>query len=245
MKMFFKSSAAVILLGAITMAGPATAQKKDKKQPAAATSAPATSTGRVFATAGLEQAVLATNAYRGAAEQIKVTYKTQLDARDSRGRVLQSELQAMKVNLEELSKKPGATEKSLQPQIAAFQEKNTAAQRELGQMSQQVELALAYVREQISLSEDAAVRNAMRKSGVDVLINPEAIIFATNPSIDLTRQIVDEYNLVVGNIQITPPTGYQPGQLLQARAQQEAAAAQAAQGAPATAPKPAAQPDGR
>jgi Skp family chaperone for outer membrane proteins len=240
MTMTLKATSAALVIGALAMSAPAMAQKKDKNAPPVA--APVANKAQVFATAGLDEAAAATNAFRTAGDQIKVSYKAQIDARDSRGRVLQAELQSMKIALEEASKKPGASEKTLQPQIQAFQEKQASAEREINQLSQQINLAVAYVREQISMSEDVAVRNAMRKRGVDVLINPEVIIFATNPAVDITRSIVDEYNLVVGPVQIIPPAGYQPGQLLQARAQQQAAAAPA----PAqTGPAPAVAPDGR
>jgi Skp family chaperone for outer membrane proteins len=222
--------------------------QKDKDKKAAAVAAPA-SGGRVFATADLDAALALTNAYKTAMEQMRVTYKPQIDARDSRAKVLQAELQSMGVALQEASKKPGATEKTLEPQIRAYQQKEAAAQQEIAQLSQPIDLALAYVREQIAVNENTAVRNAMSKQGIDVLIKPEAVLYITSSTADLSRKIVDEYNALVSNVQIVPPQGYRPGQIAAQLAQQAQGAAAQPGAAPATTPAPTPRPqqpeDGR
>ncbi len=186
-----------------------------------------------IATADLERAQLATKAFQAASAQIRTSYAAQITAAESRSKVLQAELQAMGIALQEAGKKPGATQKSLEPQVTAFQQKQAAAQKEIDTLSESFNLAAAYVREQISLREDEAVRNAMKKAKVEAIFSPQAFI-AAGPSIDMTQKITDEYNLLVPAVQAIPPAGYRPGQLIQQAAQARQAA-----------PTPAAQPQSR
>jgi Skp family chaperone for outer membrane proteins len=190
------------------------------------------------ATANLRGAMASSNAYRVAVEQMQVTYKPQIDARNARQQALQTELQALAATYEAEAKKPGANEKSVMPSAQAFQKRQGEAQNEIAQLSQQIDLALAYVDDQISLKMDAAVKAAMDKKKVDLLVNPEAVI-ARAGTVDISRAIIDEINVLVPSVQIVPPAGYQPGQLV---AEQQRAAAAAAQ--PAVTP-PAAQPTSR
>jgi Skp family chaperone for outer membrane proteins len=178
-----------------------------------------------IATANVRGAVVNTNAHRTAVEQMKVTYKPQIDARTAREQALQAELQVLAAAYEAEAKKPGATEKSVTPSGQAFQKRQSEAQAELAQLSQQIELALVYVEDQINLKIDSAVKTAMDKKKVDLLLNPEAVI-ARAGTVDITKAIVDELNVLVPSVQIVPPAGYQPGQLV---AEQQRAAAGAAQ----------------
>ncbi len=253
----------------LMLSGTAFAQEKDKKKDkkdkkaetaqvvAAPSAAPSGSRAKGgaqgIATANQEVAMLRTNAYKVAMEQMQVTYKAQIDARDSRARVLNAELQAMALKFQEDTKKPAnqANPKLLEPAYIALQKKEEAAKQEIGGLSQQIDIALAYVEEQMSLKESDVIRSAMRKKGIDLLIAPNVIIAREN-TVDITQALTDEYNLMVPSVQIVPPAGYQPGQLI-AQAQQAArTAAQAQAGTPAapavggvTPPPPVAQPDGR
>jgi Skp family chaperone for outer membrane proteins len=128
------------------------------------------------ATANLRGAMANTNAYQVAVQQMQVTYKPQIDARNARQQALQVELQALAAAYETEAKKPGANEKSVTPSAQAFQKRQGEAQSEIAQLSQQIDLALAYVDDQISLKIDPAVKAAMDKKKVDLLVNPEAVI---------------------------------------------------------------------
>jgi Skp family chaperone for outer membrane proteins len=185
-----------------------------------------------IATANVRGAVVNTNAHRTAVEQMKVTYKPQIDARTAREQTLQAELQVLAAAYEAEAKKPGATEKSVTPTGQAFQKRQGEAQAELAQMSQQIELALVYVEDQINLKIDGAVKTAMDKKKVDLLVNPDAVI-ARAGTVDITKAIVDELNVLVPSVQIVPPAGYQPGQLVAAQQRAAAGAAQPQTPAPA------------
>jgi Skp family chaperone for outer membrane proteins len=197
-----------------------------------------------IATANLRGAIANCNAYRTALSQIQVTYKAQIDARDSRQKVLQAELNALAVAYEAEAKKPGANEKTVAPSAKAFQDKQAAAQAEIGKLSQQIELSLAYVEDQISLKIDDAVKGAMETSKVDLLLTPEAVI-ARAGTTDISRAVIDQLNTLVPSVQIVPPANYQPGQLVNQQQNARAAAAQqtgAAPAAPVTVPGKAAAP---
>ena len=78
----------------------------------------------------------------------------------------------------------------------------------------------------------------MTAKKVDLLLNPDAVLAREN-NVDITDAVVVELNKILPSVTITPPAGYQPGQLVQQRNQQlidAARAAQPAAGAPATAP---------
>jgi Skp family chaperone for outer membrane proteins len=264
-KIFTKSALlSAAMATSLIISGAAIAQDKDKKKDkkgettqVVPVSAPTPAKGgksagaQGIATANQEVAMLRTNAYRVAMEQMAVTYKAQIDARDGRARTLNAELQAMGLKIEEDSKKPAnqANPKLLEPAVKAFQSKQQAAQAEVQQLSGQIDLALAYVEEQLSLKESEAIRAAMRKNKIDMLIAPNVIIAREN-TVDITAALTDEYNVLVPQVQIVPPAGYRPGALI-AQAEQAARAAAGAQtpAAPTApvvgTPPPAAQPDGR
>ena len=79
----------------------------------------------------------------------------------------------------------------------------------------------------------------MTAKKIDLLLNPDAVLAREN-NVDITDAVIAEINRILPNVSITPPAGYQPGQLVQQRNQQIMDQARAAQGAA----QPAAQPAG-
>ena len=115
-----------------------------------------------------------------------------------------------------------------------MQDKRQAAQDELGKIGEPVELALAYVEDQISVRMNEAIKAAMTAKKVDLLLQPDAVLAREN-NVDVTDAVVAELNKILPSVTITPPAGYKPGQLVQQRNQQLMDAARAAQpGAAAT-----------
>lgn len=157
------------------------------------------------------QQVLGTSAAAKLADQqMRVTYKAQYDQVESRSRVLQAELNAMIVKFQ-ADQKANPNNPALQTQAKAIQDKQRAAQEELGRMSDPIERVNAYVLEQIDAKLDAAVTAAMAKKKVALLLQRGAVIKNT-PGTDLTQDIVNELNTLVPNVSITPPANWQPGQ---------------------------------
>lgn len=166
---------------------------------------------RSVAVADLEAALRQSNAYTVANTQMQTTYKPQIDALNARTTALTAELQPLVAAYNAARSAPNATAQSVQPSATALQAKQQAAEQELARLAQPLQLARAYVIEQIGTQLDAAVRAAMRARNVDLVIQPGAAV-AFQPAADITTAVVTEINRLVPNVQIVPPQGWQPGQ---------------------------------
>lgn len=189
------------------------------------------------AVANLDQAVERSNAYVLAVNQIKTTYKPQIDAFDARSRALNAEIQPLAAAFETARKAPNANQAALQTQYAQIQTKQQNAQRELQTMYMPIGRAQAYAEEQVVTKLDGALKAAMRAKNVALVLAPQATV-SYQPTVDITNDIITELNRVVQTVSITPPANWQPG------GQQAGAAAPAAPGQPAQPPR-APQPQGR
>ncbi len=203
--------------------------------------APSIATAQSVAYSDYDMMIAGTNAYKAADAQIRTSFKAQLDAIDSRSRVLDAELNAMKVRFE-ADYKANPKNPALPQQLQAIREKEAAAKDEIQRMSVPVLRAYAFVEEQIAAKLPTAVTQAMGKKRVSLLVRREAILQNT-PGTDLTPDIIAEVNVLVPSVSITPPANWQPGQT---QAQGARPAVTPAPGvAPAPAPAPAVKPKGR
>jgi Skp family chaperone for outer membrane proteins len=156
------------------------------------------------------QAVLAqSQAWKTAQSQIQTTYKAQIDAFESRSKVLQAELNAMAVRFE-ADQKANPNNPSLPGQAKAIQDKQAAAQQELGRLSDGFERARAYALEQIDTKLDQAFTQAMTKKRIQLVIQRQAVLKPA-PGTDLTPDILAELNALIPAVGIVPPAGWQPG----------------------------------
>lgn len=197
-----------------------------------------------IAVADVRVAAAKSAAFTTAMQQIEVTYKAQIDARDSRAQTLQAELNLLVAKYNEETRKPTPNQAAVQAAAKAVQDKRTAANAEVGQLSQQVDLAVAYVEDQISVRMNEAIRAAMKRLKIDLLLNPEGVV-ARETNVDITDAVVADLNAILPNVGIVPPANYQPGQLVQQKNQEMVNAARAAQGTTPATPPPAAQPQTR
>ena len=202
----------------------------------------APATQGTVATADIDAAVQQSAAFTLAVTQIQTTYAAQIQARQTRATALQAELQPLAAAAQAEQARTPRNETALQNAVRAFQTRQAAAQQEIQTLSQPIDLALAYTREQITLRLAEAVRAAASTRGVQVLLTNEAVIWRADTA-DMTAAVVTELNRLVPNVQIVPPTGYQPGSLI--RAQQQAAAGAAAPAAATPAPAAPAAPQTR
>ena len=198
-------------------------------------SAPAIAQAKAVAVADVRMAAARSNAFTVASQQIETTYKAQIDQQQSRGQTLQAEINVLIAKFNEESKKTPQNQATLQAAAKAVQDKRQAAQAELGRIGAPVELAVAYVEDQISVRMNEAIKSAMTAKKVDLLINPEAVLAREN-NVDITDAVIAELNKILPNVSIAVPAGYQPGQLVQQRNQQLMDAARASQPAAAAAP---------
>ena len=204
---------------------------------AAAIAAPAVMIGatqanaQAVAVADPQGAIANTKAFTAAVAQIRTTYKAQLDQSQARRAAVQKEIEALALALD--TDKNGqvsqqeleAAQAAKRPEIAAIQQKQAAVQQEVGRLEAPAARAQQYAAEQIALKYEAALQSVVAKRSVQLIVRPDAVIFA-QPAADLTPVITTELDTLVPSVSITPPANWQPGQ----------AGAAAAQGAATTTP---------
>jgi Skp family chaperone for outer membrane proteins len=215
-------------------------------QAAATAAVPAQSTPGGIVVPGIAyanaQAVVASSvAYKSAAIQLPVTYKAQLDQVNIRRNQIAAQLKPLYDKFEADQKAAKPVQAALEAQAAQIQQLEQAAQRELQQIAEPVNVAQQYVLEQISDKLSAATQAAMTKRKITLVIDAQNVLKA-DTVYNLNQDILNELNVLIPTAQLVPPAGWQP------RAQREAAAQQAAQQAAAAPAAPAAAgkaPEGR
>lgn len=189
-----------------------------------------------IAVANVEQAVYESNAYATARTQMQTTYKAQIDQFNARNTALQTDLQTKQTALQSaLQAANNQPTPAIQTQYEAFQKAQADARTELERLGQPIQLAQAYVEEQIGAKLSEALKAAMTAAKVDLVLKPEATV-SYQPTVDITAQVKTQLNTMVPSVSITPPAGWRPG------GQQQGAAAPAgaapATAAPAATPQP-------
>jgi Skp family chaperone for outer membrane proteins len=186
---------------------------------------------QVATAADPRQILMASNAMKAARTQIQTTYKAQIDAAESRAKILQADLNALLARYE-ADAKANPNNPALQAQGKTIQDKEAAAQQEIARLSEGFSRAEAYALEQADTKLDTAFTNAMNKKRIQVVI-PRGYVMKVLPAADITQDILAELNTLVPTVSINVPAGWQPGQ-------------RSAAGAAPAAPRPATpQPQGR
>lgn len=235
MKIMIKTVALGSALTLATLAAqPALAAKKDAAPPAAA----AADGGTVvpgLGVANLDAVVANSNAYKVAEQQRETTYKAQYDRAKARNDQLTAQIKPMidKFNADRSGGK--ATEASLQQQAGAIQQLQESGKAELQQILQPVGLSQAYVQEQIEDKLNDALKSAMKKKNISIVLSPDAVIAFNGGAYNLNQDILNELNTAIPSAQLVPPAGWEPRQIREQREQQAAAQGQAA---PATGTQP-------
>ncbi len=206
--------------------------------------APAAAQARAVAVADVRAAAAQSNAFKTASQQIQTTYKAQIDQQETRGQTLQAELNVLVAKYNEEAKKTPQNQAALQAAAKAVQDKRQSAAAELIKIGEPVDLAIAYVEDQISVRMNEAIKAAMTTKKVDLLLQPDAVLARENNA-DITAAVVAELNRILPSVSTAVPAGYKPGQLVQEKNQQMMDAARAQQGAAAPAPASGNQPTTR
>lgn len=206
--------------------------------------APAAAQARSVAVADVRAAAAQSNAFKTASQQIQTTYKTQIDQQETRGQTLQAELNVLVAKYNEEAKKTPQNQAALQAAAKAVQDKRQAATEELNRIGAPVDLAIAYVEDQISVRMNEAIKAAMTAKKVDLLLQPDAVLARENNA-DITDAVVTELNRILPSVSIAVPAGYKPGQLVQQRNQQLIDAARSQQQGAAATPAAGNQPTTR
>lgn len=226
MKTLLKSA---LLAGIVAIAAPQLAFAQTR---APAATAPVGPIVPGMAVVNLDAVRANSNAFKTAQAQRPVTYKAQFDAAEVRRAQIEAQMQPLiaKFNTDRAAPTPNTA--SLQQQGQTIQQIQEAGQQELQRMLQPVALSEAYVDEQITDKLSAAVRTAMNKQRVTILLTPENVVSADN-AYNLNQAVLTELNLLIPSAALVPPAGWVPRQV---REQQAAQAAQQGQAPAARAP---------
>lgn len=190
--------------------------------------------------ASFDAVIANSNAFKTAETQRQTTFKAQFDQAQTRQNALNAQIKPLidKFNADRQGGK--ATQAQLEQQAGAIQQIQENGKAELQRILQPVGLSQAYVNEQIEDKLNDAVKAAMTKKGVSILISPDAILAVNGGAYNLNQDILNELNTSIPSAQLVPPAGWEPRQVREQRAQQAAAQGQAPAGA-----APATQPSGR
>lgn len=189
------------------------------------------------AVADLEEAEAKTNAAVLANNQINITYKAQIDAAQAKANAYNTELAGLRAEIQALQKATPPNQALIAQKVEAYQKRQQFAQADVQNMSGQFQLATAYAKSQLDAKLEAAVKAAMAKKGVKLLLKPEALIIAADGAPDITMDITTELNSLVPSVSTAVPAGWP-----------NAAGAAPAAGAalpPPVAPAPGKKPTGR
>ena len=160
--------------------------------------------------ANLEEAMQKSNAFVLAINQIKIAYKPQIDQFEARSKALNAEIQPLVTAFQTAQRAPNPNQAALQTQLTSLQARQQAAQKELQTIYMPVGRAQAYVEEQIAGKMDDALKAAMTKKKVAVVLQPQATI-SYQPSVVLTDATAAEIYTLVPSVATTPPANWQPG----------------------------------
>ncbi len=223
MNTFLKSAAAAALL--IGTAG---------VQPAMAQTATAGTLIQGLAIANLDAVIVNSSAFKTAEQQRAVTYKPQMDRAEARRSQLEAQLKPLADKFEKDRTGPNPNQQALAQQAATIQQIQQQGQQELQNLVAPIAMSRAYVTEQVQDKLDQAIKNAMAKKKISLLIGPDAVLAVNNNAYNLNQDILTELNTLLPSAQLVPPTGWEPRELREARAQQAAAAGQQPAAAPTT-----------
>ncbi len=157
------------------------------------------------AVADLETAVARSNAYVLAENQIKTTYKANFDQVGAIKTAINPLLAALDTNKDrELSQSEvDAAQAAKRPELAQID----AKQREANNAALPIKKAQAYAQEQIGKNLEAALKTAMQRKNVSLVLNPQAAVYF-QPSVDITNDVIAALNVSVPQVGIVPPAGW-------------------------------------
>lgn len=208
MKTFFKSAClAALMIGAAA-------------QPAVAQTSGTVVQG--LAIANLDAVIANSNAFRTAQQQRPVTYKAQLDAAENRRNQISRQLQPLVDKFNKDRQAANANQTALAQQAQTIQQIQESGQQELQKLLEPVAMSEAYVNEQIEDKLDQAIKSAMNKKKVSLLLSPQAVLAVNAQAYNLNQDILNELNTLIPSAQLVPPQGWEPRQIREARAAQAA-----------------------
>ena len=190
MKLFSKTVAAAAIAGAAAIATPAAAQISGN---IGIVNAPAT--------------IAASDALRTAFQQIGTTYSAQITQIQEKQQQVQTLLRQLDTNGDGSLDQAEQQAAQSAPQAQQLQ----TLEREIAQLSNQVESARVYAIQQILQQYSASLQTVASQNSVQMILAPDAVIY-TDPAANMNDKVVAVLNQRVPSVQITPPEGWQPAQ---------------------------------
>lgn len=188
MKFFAKSLASASLAAAVFAAAPVSAQVQGN-----------------IAVVNTPLAIAQTNALRTAFQQVGTTYQAQITTIQQRQQQIETLLTQLDTNSDGgLDEAEQAAAQST-PQWQQIQQ----IEQEVGQLTNQIDLARVYALEQILRQYSPALQQVVAQNQVQMVITPDAVIYSV-PAADMTTKVVAALNTAVPSVQTTPPAGWQP-----------------------------------
>jgi outer membrane protein len=184
------------------------------------------------AVADPQAALLQSVAFTNAMNQIRATYKAQLDQAEAIRKTLGPLEQAFDTNKDGQLDEQEIAKMRAAPNFATIQQQEQAASTaEMPALR-----ARAYVIEQLTPRLQAAFKAVITAKHISLVVRPEAVLTADNAG-NITDDITAEMNKNTAAVSVTPPANWQPGQAGAAPAAGAPAPAAPATTAPAPAPK--------
>jgi len=181
---------------AATPAAPATA------------AAPAAAGINGIAVVSIDAVIANSNAFKAAQTARQTTYKPQIDQAQARAQQIEAQLKPLADKFQK-DRAAGASQATLASEAETIQRIRTDGSQEINRILQPAQLSEAYGNEQIQGKLGDAVKTAMQKAGVSLLLRREAVIYGS-PAVDLSQQVLTELNTLVPSVQIVPPAGWVP-----------------------------------
>jgi len=182
-----------------------------------------------------ERAITSTKAFTDAMTLIGSTYKPNIDQANAKAAEINARLKPMQDAFAAARKVPNANAATLKTQQDAIQKVAQDGQQEVDKLRAPLELANAYVGEQIFEKMEPALDKVMKAKKISITLLPQATVKAM-PGADITADVVTELNASVPSVGVVPPQGWLPAQLRAQIAEQQRQQGQAG------APRPAAPP---
>ncbi len=150
-------------------------------------------------------AIAQTNALRTAFQQVGTTYQSQITTIQQRQQQIETLLTQLDTNSDGgLDEAEQAAAQST-PQWQQIQQ----IEQEVGQLTNQIDLARVYALEQILRQYSPTLQQVVTQNQVQMVIAPDAVIYSL-PAADMTSKVVTALNTAVPSVQTTPPEGWQP-----------------------------------
>ena len=158
-----------------------------------------------IATVDRTRSLIGTQALQTAFQQIETTYSAQIEQIRTKQEQRQAILKQFDANSDNEIDDTEYAQVEASPQFGTLQ----TLDRELNQLSNQVELARVFVVEQIAQQYTPALREVVQQQQIKLVLNPGSLAIPSQEA-DITPAVVTSLNTKVPSVGVVPPQGYQP-----------------------------------